>query len=265
MTTHNVPESGRPSRPEHDVGAARWGYPAPSDPTPRQWRPGPTPARRAWWWLAILAVVLLAAPAVLAAALPARHDPEDVVLTADGYEWEIPVHKDRGGPLRCETTNESMAGTLYDCPGAQLDMIGQERYEDRSRALARSLRLLAPTGMSAKKATGEGVRWYGELGVFFTTDNLGAPAIGLGKIGGGGEDPQDPEPLLVVAVVGDAAPAYAPLVWQALGGEPDDFYRELGAWSGLCDAACHPGTHDDPYPQYPEDVTDLLRQSAQEV
>ncbi|WP_144239826.1 hypothetical protein [Corynebacterium atypicum] len=222
-----------------------------------QWRPGPAPAKRAWWTLAGMLAVLFGFPALIDFAVPTSQAYQDeVVLSADGFDWELPVASPDGGPLTCHATSDSLTGTLYECGDFVIDTFGQERYRDRSRALARSLRFLLTSGDSEDTAASADVAWEGPRGLYLTRDISGSVALGIALIGGqnakdGGADGakdsaaavddsgEDPEPMLVTGIRGKDAHTLLALgeqVWSAVGGDPAYFrgaFADLAAQQGV--------------------------------
>ncbi|CAM3958195.1 hypothetical protein [Corynebacterium frankenforstense] len=185
---------------------------------PRAWRPGPVPPYRAWWLLAGLLALTLIVPFVLDLVLPEADADDEVVLSAEGFDWELPVEDPATGEtMICAADMESLSGAAYNCGGARIDALAAEGYRDADRSVRRAMRALSQAAVS--DFADVEVHWDGRVGVAVSPEE---PVIGVAMIDpdarGGGAGADDPDPMLVAVVEGDDAARLVAPVWRALGG-----------------------------------------------
>lgn len=185
---------------------------------PRAWRPGPVPPYRAWWLLAGLLALTLIVPFVIDLALPEADADDEVVLSAEGFDWELPVEDPATGEtMICEADMESLSGAAYTCGGERIDALAAEGYRDADRSVRRAMRALSQTAVT--DFADVEVHWDGRVGVAVSPEE---PVIGVAMIDpdarGGGAGADDPDPMLVAVIEGDDAARLVAPVWRALGG-----------------------------------------------
>lgn len=198
---------------------------------PRAWRPGPVPPYRAWWLLTGLLALTLIVPFVLDLALPEADADDEVVLSAEGFDWELPVEDPATGQtMICEADMESLSGAAYNCGGERIDMMAAEGYRDADRSVRRAMRALSQNVIS--DFADVEVHWDGRFGMAVSSEE---PVVGVAMIDpdarGEGAGADDPDPMLVAVVEGDDAARLVAPVWRALGGGeiPAEAQAELSA------------------------------------
>ncbi|MDO5032582.1 hypothetical protein [Corynebacterium sp.] len=98
------------------------------------------------------ALVVLGAPWILSAALPySEPEPEQVMLSVPGYDWDIPVPG-----LYCTPNYESMLPLAWDCGETMVQATITEDVDDDELALRRAIRSNSFTGMPTGPVQHEG-------------------------------------------------------------------------------------------------------------